>query len=61
MRRQLGWFCLYAVVAVAVFIVASWALPRLEEVRRVRTPKIRLSPLQEHESHPVTRADLDRG
>ena len=56
----LGWFALFAAVATIVFWATSWYLLKFEESRRP-TPKIRIEPAEEYESHPVRRPDLDRG
>jgi len=59
-RRRIGWLFLYIIVGVSVFLLTSWLLPKIEDARRVPTPRIRISPLGPHESHPQNRPDLDR-
>ena len=61
MRKSFSWFVLFTVIAATIFCLTSWLLPKLEEAHRPPTPKIRVEPLQEHESHPINRLDLDRG
>ena len=59
--RWIGWLCLYFLVAFSVFMLTSWLLPKLDEAQMKPTPKIRVSPPQEHEFHSSPRVDPDRG
>ena len=59
--RRVGLLLAYVVFGLSVFVLTTWLLPKIDEARRRSVPRIRVSPPQEHESHPQTRADLDRG